>query len=528
MAPLDWGQAAPVGFLWLLKVATSLLGSAEWVLRLWPFLAGAATLPLVWAVGRRIAGPGAGLLATVAMACSLLAIRYSTEAKPYASDAFLALGLVWVATWVFDTPTDRRRWGTMGLYGVLAILLSLPSAFVLAAIGLALAPVAWRAGTQVRAALVACGAAWLGVFGVLWQLVVREASAGAYLKEYWAPVMLDPSASDFLARGIRMLASVAATPLRWDGDLAPALAAIAVALCGVWAIARKQPAFAVLLAGPAALGAMASMAGLYPMSDRLAFFAAPLVLIAAAKCVSGAVSMLAGRGGPRAAEGALVAAAVAVALWVGSDSWRMVRAPGSLEPTRELFRAIRAEAIQEGVPVYVFSRAAPAWLYATTDWASEDAPRYEYYRLMTGNTGHEGHENFSRPGDVAPSSGDRLALRLEGLVEFIGLAPGVRYRVAGPMSREAPSPGWAVEEARRIRGAAKPVAWIVASHFFEGSPRDELRPIVDALRNSGARVADERRGGRDALALRIEAPRLEVARPDSSRAATPAAFPPRP
>lgn len=519
-----------MGFLWLLKTLTMVLGSAEWVLRLWPFVAGVATLALTWAVGRRAAGPGAGMLATVAMALSLLAIRYSTEAKPYASDACIALALVWVATWVVDAPADRRRWGMLGLYGAFAMLLSLPAAFVLAAIGLALALPAWRAGSQARAALVACGAAWLGLFGVLWQLAVREASAGTYLKEYWAPVMLDVAAPDFVARAIRMMASVAATPLRWDGDLAPALAAIIVALCGVWAIARKQPAFAVMLAGPAALGAAASLAGLYPMSDRLAFFAAPLVLIAAAKCVAGTVAMLAKRLAPRsparAAEGAIIATAVVLAAWVGADTWRLVRAPGSLEPTRELFRAIHAEAKRDSVPVYVFSRAAPAWLYATMDWSPLDAPRYEYHRLMTGNTEGEGHENFSRPGEVLPNSGDRLTLRSEGLTEIIGLAPGVRYRVAGPMSREVPSAGWAAEEARRIRAAANPVAWIVASHFFEGIRRDELRPLVDELRQSGARISDERRGGRDAVALRIEvarqhAPGVEPPRPISPAASRP-------
>jgi hypothetical protein len=516
-APLDWGQAAPVGFLWILKALTLVLGSGEWVLRLWPFVAGVATLPLTWLVGRRLVGAPAAMLATVAMAFSLIAIRYATEAKPYASDACIALALVWLAMRVHDDITNKATWRSLRLAGVLGLLISLPSAFVLGAIGISLFPAARKAGRWAGIAVIAAALEWITAFVILWFVVVRQASGSAYLKEYWAPVMLDWAAPDFLARVIRMLASVAATPLRWDGDLAPALIAVVLAVCGVWSVARKNAALAVLVAGPAALGALASVTELYPMSDRLAFFAAPLVILASAKCVGGAVSMATRRAGSeRAAQLGLLSVAVVVAAWVGSDSWRLVRAPGSLEPTRELFRTIRAEGSREGVPVYVFSRAAPAWLYATTDWSAPIAGRYELYRRTTGDTDHEAHENFARTVEVTPLAGEGLEFRSEGSVEIIGLATGVRYRVAGPMSREAPPAGWAAEEARRIRAAANPVAWIVASHFFEGISRDELRPLVDELRHGGARVSDERRGGRDALALRIEAPRL----------ATPVASPP--
>ena len=77
--PLDWGQAAPVGFLWLERALTDLLGPAEWVFRLWPAAAGAGTLGVVWYVGRRAARPLSAAFAVVALAFSLLALRYSAE-----------------------------------------------------------------------------------------------------------------------------------------------------------------------------------------------------------------------------------------------------------------------------------------------------------------------------------------------------------------------------------------------------------------------------------------------------------------
>jgi hypothetical protein len=181
----------------------------------------------------------------------------------------------------------------------------------------------------------------------------------------------------------------------------------------------------------------------------------------------------------------------------------------------------------------VFARAVPAWLYATMDWKNVDRARFDAFVEASGSTESEGHENFARAGGIELGDGEGLVGHaafetragrnaLTG-VEFIGLAPGVRYRIAGPTSADAPSPGWAEEEARRISmiidGSFTPVAWVVASHFFEGTSRDELRPLVAAITAKGLQVVEERRGGRDAVALRIVAP---AAAPADSTATHPA------
>lgn len=531
--PLDWGQAAPVGFLWVLRALTLALGSAEWVLRLLPFVAGALTPWLAWRVGRRLVGDRAAMFAAVALACSLLAIRYSAEAKPYATDALATLVLIGAAVRVRAAPSDVRGWYVLGALGVGAIVLSLPSVFVLATVGFAIGDLGWRGGSRVRVIALASGALWLATFGALWLLVVRESSGGAYLREYWAPVMLDVGAPDFVARAIRAVASFAATPLSWTGSVVVAIGASAAWLVGVVVVARRDARAAVLLAGPALLAACASMLGVYPLSDRLAFFVAPAALIASGAAVAWVVEWLVGglrtgaNGGPGGADGpggaggargaggaaprrlraATWLVAVAVGAWVGHDAWRMVRAPGSLEPTRELFQAVFKEADADAVPVYIHARAIPAWVYATTDWRAPDRARLARYVVFAGHTDSPAHENLSRAGPVEPGAGDSLRIeapddRLRAK-ELVGLAPGVRYRIAGPTSADAPSAGWATEEARRISAdVARGGAWIVASHFFEGTSRDELRPLIEAVRAAGLNVVEERRAGRDAIALR--------------------------
>lgn len=494
--PLDWGQVAPVGYLWIERAAFLALGPGEVALRSWSFVAGVATLPLTWLVARRLAGARAAAFAVTALACSLIAIRYSGEVKPYAGDALAAVGLTWLALRVGDDPADARRWAWLGACGVVALLASLPSVFTLAAASAALAGVAWRGGHGMRTGFALCGAAWLTAFGVEWLAVLRHSVGDPYLTEYWAPVMLHPSQPALAARVFRAAASVAATPLRWEGSLAAAAAGVGAWACGLVVMGRRSRTGLVLLAAPVAFSAAASVAGAYPLSDRLAFFAAPTAMIAMGVALDAVVR-----------PAGTAAGAALLALWVGSDGVRVVRSPGSLEPARELFRGVAAAADSAHAPVYVFARAVPAWLYATSEWRSPDRARLDRYVALAGNVRSPAHENFARDGAVLAGTGDSLVVRAMrgGREELVGLAPGVRYRVVGPTSRDGPSPGWAREEARRIRAAARPAAWVVASHYFEGTPRDELRPLVEAMAESGLAVTDARRGGRDAIALRVEA-----------------------
>lgn len=516
--PLDWAQAAPIGFLWATRALTVAMGPGEVALRIVPFVAGSLAVAFTWLAGRRLATARAAALATVALACSLIAIRYSAEAKPYASDACATLVIAWLAARTLEQPRAWVRWAALGVSGVLAVCVSLPTVFVLAAAGLALARAAWRGGRATRAALVACVGAWLATFGALWFGGLRSAAGATYLRENWGPVMLDPSAADFPARVIRALASVVATALQWTGSLTVTMWAILALLVGLIVVSRRSLTAGILLGGPLAAAALASVAGMYPLSDRLAHFASPLALIAAATAVDallaqavGSRAVHTGRASPDSARHrhdlAIAGAAALLAAWVGRDGWRIVHDPGALEPTHALFTSVRTDARRTSTPVYVFARAIPAWVYVTTDWRSMDHARFDRYLRLAGPIDGPAQENLARPRAVAPDEGDSLVYRDGSTTELLGLAPGVRYRVVGPMSADGPSPGWADEEAGRLAAVAHPAVWLVASHFFEGTVRDELRPLTDAARARGLRIAEERRGGRDAVALRLVAGR---------------------
>jgi hypothetical protein len=506
LLPLDWGQAAPIGFLWLERALAFHADVPETWLRLVPWASGVALPWLLWMLGRRLVGTGAGALAAVTAAGSMLALRYSTEAKPYASDAAVAAALLLLACEAADAPQRMRRWWALGAATVLGVVLSLPAVFVVAAAALALVmDPAVRASRGARRVGVPALAVAAALFGTFWWTSYGAGAASGPLRAYWAPVMLDLTAEDRVVRVLRVVMELTWIPLRWTGSLAGAAMGLALWGGGLAVIARRRPADAVLLAGPVALAMVASMGSAYPLSDRLAFFAVPGVWMAQAAALIGLRNtLLRSRStvtNTRTAAVYVVLVSTAIAVWQYTDAERFLRAPGALEPTRALFTRIDEEA--GASPVYVFARSAPAWLMATHEGTWRGNVRMERWRALAGKPGAPGYENTARARAVNVGEADSLQVTTMARVELVGLAPGVEYHITGAPSRATPSDGWASEEARRLVEAARPEVWVVASHFFAGSPRNELRPLIEAATAAGLRIVEERAAGQEVVALRL-------------------------
>src|SRR5688572_26309020 len=61
LQPLDYGQMAPIGFLWIQKLATTVFGWNELSVRLFPLLSGLCTIALVGIVIRELVSVRAAL-----------------------------------------------------------------------------------------------------------------------------------------------------------------------------------------------------------------------------------------------------------------------------------------------------------------------------------------------------------------------------------------------------------------------------------------------------------------------------------
>ena len=89
--PLDYGQAAPRGFLLLQWCITNTVGRSDLAFRLLPCIAGVASLFLFRRVALRVLSATGAAVALLYFAFGFWFIFFSADAKPYGLDLTLSL-----------------------------------------------------------------------------------------------------------------------------------------------------------------------------------------------------------------------------------------------------------------------------------------------------------------------------------------------------------------------------------------------------------------------------------------------------
>ena len=138
IAPLDYGQIAPLGYCWAQLLAARFFGLSEWSLRLVALLCGTGALLLFPLFAFRVVPRRAAMLATAIFAASYYLCRHSAEVKPYATDLLVSLMLTMTAHALLARPDSLIRWCGLVALGAISVWCSYPAAFVAGGIGLAL------------------------------------------------------------------------------------------------------------------------------------------------------------------------------------------------------------------------------------------------------------------------------------------------------------------------------------------------------------------------------------------------------
>jgi hypothetical protein len=159
--------------LWIL-----IFGSGEATVRLPSALAGAACIPLIYALGRALHGPKLGLYAAGILTIAPYQHWYAQEAKMYAPlvCATLASTLALLGALRDDRP---RRWVIYVVIMTIALYLHVMAALVIVAHGLAVALLRWRGGN-----------AGAGATGPWFRRLPRAAWAFAALTLPYLPIAL--------------------------------------------------------------------------------------------------------------------------------------------------------------------------------------------------------------------------------------------------------------------------------------------------------------------------------------------------
>lgn len=383
LRPLDHHQIAPPLFLWAVKLAVSLWGDSEFVLRLVPLVGSILSLPLLYRVARRMMGPTGTWLATAMMGWAQPLIYYASEVKPYATDALAALIACSLVIPLIEVPgADRPSYRRLALVGVLGALLpwfSYPSTFVLGGLGLAmvLRPVlrcSFRSALRLSIPLLLWGAGLLLLYGTVLRSGLRDEFLRSFWREFFAP--FPPRALTdlywYLQAWFDLLVFAGGLPFYGLATLAY-LGGFVV----LWQDGRRPLALALFL--PLAGATVASMLKLYPLYIRMMLFAVPLVFLLVA-CGGEAVYRI------LSAHSRLVAV-----LWVGLlllhpfyRSLTVLGTPWTNEEVRPAIQYMR-DHWQTGDRVYVYHGAAPVFTYYAPRFGLNDPSLYQMGRASNGD-----------------------------------------------------------------------------------------------------------------------------------------------
>jgi mannosyltransferase len=286
------------------------LGTGEVALRLPSALAGIATVPVAWAIGRELEGArgrGAAAVCAALVAVNPLFVWYSQEARAYALFVLAAALAMLCFLRVLRDPTPRRV-AAFALTGALALLTHYFAVFLL--IGMAL----WLLYEQRtrRAALPAV--ALLALVGLaLLALISAQGGHGTQWIGHW------PLAERLEAIPQYYLTGYSGSPLGHGIELLVALPILAGILLGLWRMsepARERPRDGrqglLIAVSVAACGVLIPIVLVALGADYLA----PRNLVAAMVPVTATIAVLVmwpGRSGSSHVPGIAIAAAIALA-----------------------------------------------------------------------------------------------------------------------------------------------------------------------------------------------------------------------
>ena len=282
MKPLDYEQAAPVGFVLIIKALITLLGASEYVLRLVAFLAGCASLILMQNLLTKTVGRYGNLFALAAFAFGNYLIYYSAELKQYSTDVAMALLLLLSFHQHLIKAATTRDFVLLAALGALALCFSYPALFVLAAIGITLF-LHYRRDRQRLLWISLAGVLWGGTFLVMYFALLRHQTQDTYLITFWdnllsfmpMPPWQEPSWFPKALSGLFFVVAGLSSSL---------LLVIPLSLFGAWGFWRERRwQWVLMLALPIGLNILASGFQKYPFHGRLILYLVPLVLIVLGK-----------------------------------------------------------------------------------------------------------------------------------------------------------------------------------------------------------------------------------------------------
>ncbi len=277
---LDYEQYCPPVFMLLTKLNTHLFGVNEWSLKLLPLLGGILLLGFFYLLLKALVKESVvHWYLLLVLSFSSLAIRYSTEFKQYSLDTLLTLVLIYVALQFKSAKWTVKNTLIWLFLGSVMIWTSMPSIFILAAIGFAFLYESWSTERKIPLGLVLAGGFWLLNFGLYFWTVLYQDSTSDLLQDYHQNFFFEflPTTTADLSRSFNLLIGLM-TSVTDRTVLGLIFCALFLSI-GTYQMIKKKKFEALLLLLPILFALIASNLKLYSLIPRLSLFLIPLCLL---------------------------------------------------------------------------------------------------------------------------------------------------------------------------------------------------------------------------------------------------------
>ncbi len=359
--PLDYVQAAPIGFLYIEKLCVNIFGNNEYALRIFPLFAGILALFLFYKILKIIGDYKITLWGLTFFVLNDYLIYFSSEVKPYSSDVFFSLLLIFL---LLITIRDNLKISTMIIYeivGAITIWFSFPAIFVLSGTGIVLL-IHIIENKDYKALLIIIIVGIIAFLSLIsnYFLCLRHYTEHKELLEFWQKnfIPFPPMSLADLYQIIYLLIRIFKNPGGFS--IYNILFALLFFIIGISYLFRNKKTFSIIFIMPIVITILFSIFRLYPFEGRVILFIAPILSIFVSAGIALIYSIL-------KKDSKLIASSAVLIIFINptlNACYHLIRprAPEELRPVLEFLLKNRKEEDR----IYIYYGAVNALKYYQT------------------------------------------------------------------------------------------------------------------------------------------------------------------
>jgi hypothetical protein len=279
LKPLDHGQVAPILFLQIEKLFSTLWPNTEYGLRIFPLLCFWASLYFFYKIiKKQLHSTYAIIFALSLWSFNYTLVFYSCEVKQYTSDVLVLL----VASYFLlkDYKTERNKYYVLGIFGAIAILVSNVAPIILFMSGLYLLYDQFFVTKEKKIMpLFIIFSVWLSLFSVYYVFFIHNHPLQEFMLNFWSEKKAFLPLDSFRNFAVFLIKKMLMAVSMLSAKNSEFLLIIFFVAGLITFIRGRKTEIIILTCAPITLHLFLSAFQLYPFDTRLILYTLPCLII---------------------------------------------------------------------------------------------------------------------------------------------------------------------------------------------------------------------------------------------------------